>query len=306
MNRKIFDTFLFIIILGLLGVVYQYRVQLSSYIVKYYATYNNETIGNTYTKNINYLGFQETTNFVPSNKQELINVIYTVLDNGWDTFSFYCDKSYSNYEDDLKNITDDGTLATINNYVHPYNSYKTLNISMNNFVFITISIDKNYSSNEIQEINAKVNSIMNEIITKSMTNEEKIKAFHDYIVNNTVYDSDEAYLVEIGKTSNLSSYKANSVLINGIGLCGGYAGRMAIFLSKLGINNFKVSTDKHVWNVLLTSEGWKHIDTTWDDTVMSDGSNSIIYDYYMITTTRLKQLDASKHNFDPNFYPELK
>lgn len=306
MNRKIFDTFLFIIILAALGFAYQYKTEITSYVVRYYATKSNETLGNTYTKNVDYLGFQETDNFVPSNRQELTNVIYTILDKGVDSFSFYCNDSYTNCEQDLKDITDDGTLAAINNYVHPYNSYKTLNIGINNFGVITLSIEKNYSDTEIQEINAKVNSIMDQIITKNMTNEDKILAFHDYIVNHTVYDSAEAYLVESGQTSGLSSYKASSVLLNGIGLCGGYADTMAIFLDKLGINNFKVSTDKHVWNVVSTSDGWKHIDATWDDPVMSDGSNSLTHDYYMITTAKLKTLDSSKHNFDSNFYLELK
>ena len=306
--RKISDFITTVFLLCILALVYFNHSDITSYIIKNYVLYSNSIINddNTYTKGISYMGFEQTNNFTPSNKEELKNLFYTMLDRGWTTFSFYCDSSYTNYLDDIKELTDDGTFATINNYVHPYNSYKTVNVSANNYGIITINIVKNYTDTEIQVINGIINEIIKHNITNNMSTTEKIKVFHDFIVNTTIYDQEEAKLAEKNLiASNVASYKAYNVLVNGVGLCGGYTDTLAIFLNKIGINNFKVSTDKHVWNALLIDGKWYHIDMTWDDPVSTDGRQYLIHDYFMIDDNQLKTLDNEKHNYDKNFYLEF-
>lgn|SRR5574344_158301 len=296
-------TFLF----ALLGITYIYKDDISNYAIKKYIVSSNIKVdsANTYSKGIDYIGFKQTSNFVPKNKEELENVFFTMLDKGWNSFSFYCDSTYTTYIDDIKEMTNDGTFSAINNYVHPYNTYKTMNVSVNDYGVITIGIVKNYSEEEIKAINNKINTIMSEIITNNMSTTDKIKAFHDYIINNTVYDSDEAKLVENNETSNLYSYKAYNVVINGIGLCGGYSDTLAIFLNKIGVNNFKVSTNRHVWNAVYVDNKWTHIDMTWDDPVNTNNSSQLIYDYFMISDEKLKELDQTKHNYNKSYYLEL-
>lgn len=306
MRKKSSDLLTVIVLLSILLLVYYYRIDITKYIVRNYFIENKMSVAsNQYTKGRNYLGFQQTDNYIPSNKEELKNLFFTILDKGWDEFTFYCDDAYTNYLDDIEIMNNDGTFATINNYVHPYNSYKTINISVNEYGIITIDIIKNYTDNEITAINNKMDLIMDDIINDNMSNDEKIKAFHDYIINNTVYDIEEAKLVEQNTSKNLLSYKAYNVILNGIGLCGGYTDALSIFLYRIGVDNFKITTEKHAWNALFINDRWLHIDMTWDDPTTLTNEPLLIYDYFMITTNKLKQLDQKKHNFNPDFYLEI-
>lgn len=248
MRKNITDTIILFLLVILLVYVYNNRTTISNFVLKRYSISesNTEYIPNEYTKNSNFNFVKKVSNFNPKNKEELKNTIYTILNSGWDNYSFFCDSDYVECENDIKEMSDDGTFNSVNNFIHPYNSYRSMNITINNLDVITIRTIKNYSDSEIIELNNKIKIIENEIITDNMTIEDKILAFHDYVVNNTIYDSAEAALVNENITLDLNSYKAYNVLINGIGLCGGYADTMAIFLDKIGVNNYKVSTDTHV------------------------------------------------------------
>ncbi len=300
--RKIIDTILSILIIIGCGFIYYYRYPIIRYAVRTYSTINiHETI-NEYSKEKDYLTFKHTTDFTPENKEELINVLYTILDDGMDSFIFNCDYECT---DDIHDITKDNTISMINNYVHPYNSYNFYNIRVNEYGTVYVDIERNYSNQEISMINNKIQNIVSKIITNNMTDYEKVKAFHDYIINNTIYDEEEAKLIENNITDNLSSHKAYNVLINGIGVCGGYTDSLAIFLNYLGIDNFKISTDKHIWNVLYIDGNWRHIDMTWDDPVSKPQVNKLIYDYFMISSDEIIKKDNTKHNFDITLYKEL-
>lgn len=71
--------------------------------------------------------------------------------------------------------------------------------------------------------------------------------------------------------------------------CNGYTDLMAIFLTKIGFNNFKVattpdeisySTTGHIWNAVYLNDEWLHIDLTWDDPVSSDGKDYLFHTYF--------------------------
>ena len=51
---------------------------------------------------------------------------------------------------------------------------------------------------------------------------------------------------------------------------------MSIYLNTLGIKNYKVASDTHVWNVAYINNKWLHIDLTWDDPVSKDANGNII------------------------------
>ena len=300
--RKVIDSILSILIIIGCIFIYYYRAPIIKNASRYYATFNIHETKNIYTRNNVYSTFKQTDDFTPENKEELISVLYTILNDGMDSFTFNC-----NYEcqDDIHAITNDNTMALINNYVHPYNSYNYFNIKVNEYGTVYVDIEKNYTEYEIKAINEKMHIIITNIINKNMTDYEKIKAFHDYVINNTIYDEKEAKLIEENITTNLTSHKAYNVLINGIGVCGGYTDSLAIFLDYIGISNFKISTAKHIWNVLYIDGSWKHIDMTWDDPVSKPQINKLIHDYFMISSNEIKTLDNDKHNFNISLYKEL-
>lgn len=128
---------------------------------------------------------------------------------------------------------------------------------------------------------------------------DKILKVHDYVIDNVVYDMED--------TEN--SGNAYGALIEGQAKCAGYADAMAIVLAKLGIKNFKVASEKHVWNALFLDDEWSQIDLTWDDPVVQDGatvSDTIRHKFFMIDTETLMSYQTKEHDFDQSVYIELR
>lgn len=264
--------------------------------------YNDEIIlgtDNQYKRDYNYSFVQTTDNFVPSNRQDIINIIYTFLDRGWNEFSFFCPEEYQECQSDVEEITNDQELlSNVNNFVHPFNSYKKLLISINNRGKVTLVNQKLYNNDEINIINQKVDQIINSLIKNDMTDQEKIKVIHDYIINNTVYDK-----VSTNNNTN-TSHTAYGVLISGKGICGGYSDAMAIFLNRLKLNNYKIASANHVWNYVKLDDKWYHLDLTWDDPVSTSGENILTHNFFLITTTSLEQKTTTQHEYNKNIYIE--
>ena len=83
---------------------------------------------NLYYKEEPFLFIQNTDNFMPFSKGDLKRIFYTVVNSGWDNFTFYCPHEYTSCIDDMREFSQDQNLLThINNYVHPYNSFSNIN-----------------------------------------------------------------------------------------------------------------------------------------------------------------------------------
>lgn len=259
---------------------------------------------NAYYRNYDFSFVQNTEDFNPDCKQDLLNIYYTVINAGKNSFTFYCSKEYENCLDDVKDIANDKTtLSLINNYVHPYNGFNHIETEFDNTGKVEIIIHKSYSEDEIIAIEQKLDEIQNKVLTENTTTEQKIKLIHDYIINNTKYD--------VQKTENTNStlYKseiAYGPLLQGYGICSGYTDAMQLILERLEIENFKVASANYVWNAVKIDDTWKHLDLTWDDPILDIGLDWIIHDFYLISTEELLKLDQTEHTFDQNIYVELK
>ena len=254
---------------------------------------------NEYYKDDNYEYVKNTDKFIVENKQEIMNAIYSIINSGTNEFTFYCDDNYINCIDDIKIIvSDELILTTINNFVHPFNSFKEINTIYDDKGNITLKITKNYTEDEINLINNKIDEIINNEITNLMSLKTKIITIHNYIINNSKYAKDEE--------GNNSYSKANSILINGLGTCNAYSDTMAIFLEKLNVNNYKIASDDHVWNLVLFNNKWLHLDLTWDDPVNSDGSDTLETTFLLITDDKLKDLKVNMHDYNEDVYKEAK
>ncbi|AWI04502.1 transglutaminase domain-containing protein [Clostridium drakei] len=160
---------------------------------------------------------------------------------------------------------------------------------------IDIKFDVTYLLTHDEEIwvDNKVDSIIQNIIRDSMTQDQKEKAIHDYIVANVAYD-------ETAKKN--SPYNA---LHDGITMCGGYTLLACKMLNKVNIKNLLVlgkvdgsSINNHIWNLVNINEKWYHLDCTWDDPV-PDIPNHVCYNYYNLTDDEL----AKDHNWEMSKYP---
>jgi len=77
---------------------------------------------------------------------------------------------------------------------------------------------------------------------------------------------------------------------------------MAIFLDKLNIANYKISSEDHVWNLVYINDKWLHLDLTWNDT--DDSYYQTLY--FLIDNSELFKYDKDNYHFDDNFYIEAK
>lgn len=294
-----------IFLLSFLGFIWYYQEPIVDFILEEYIYTNEIVLGtdNEYKRDYDYGYVQTTDNFVPQNRQDLINIIYTFLDSGWDEIAFYCPEEYVNCISTVEEITNDKELlSNINNFVHPFNSYKKIFINIDSRNKVTLINQKTYNQEEINIINQKVDYVISELITPTMTDYDKIKVLHDYIINTTVYDKVRADDANIN--SGYLSHNAYGVLISGKGICGGYSDAMAIFLNRLNLNNYKVSSSNHVWNYVKLNNAWYHLDLTWDDPIVNTGENILTHNFFLINTLTLEQKMTSQHNYNKNIYIE--
>lgn len=256
--------------------------------------------GNQYHSDDSFVYVKKSEEFIPYSKQDLLDIFYSIFDNGYDTFTFYCPSEYTECMDDIESLTNDQTVITdIGNFVHPFNNFTSLKVLTDSLGEVDVIVTKMYSSDMIDAINSKLDRIFDEQLTSDMDINDKILKIHDYIIDNTYYDQED------GKNSG----NAYGALVEGKCKCGGYADAMAIALSRLGVKNYKVASEKHVWNAVYLNDEWSQIDLTWDDPIVEDGAiltDTIRHKFYMIDTPTLLSYDTEEHSFDKNVYIELR
>lgn len=247
---------------------------------------------NSYKVDYTFENFNYKISYVPYNKEELIDIYFNVLNNGYNEFTFYCPKEYKSCTKDVENIGNDSKLmSNINNYVHPYNSFKTIKTKVSSNNEITLEIQKKYSEEKINKINELVNNVISELDLNNIDDLTKIERIHNYILNHTVYDKN---------TNNFDINSAYGSLIEGHAVCSGYADAFSIFMNIYKIPNIRVSSENHLWNLVYINGKWLHIDLTWDDSENNKYDNN----YFLITKEKLFSLDTKEHNFDESFFIE--
>lgn len=287
-----------------------YRNDIASFLVEnvIYEKQQEKLDFNKYYKKENYEYIKNTENFKVENKVDIINVIFSILNSGANEFTFYCSENYNMCQYDIEEISiNENLLSVLNNFVHPFNSYNKLYISSNNMGKIKLEINKLYTNDEITYINDQLTVIKQKILNSSMNDIDKIRAFHDYIIESTDYDKERAAQIADNNLDNnkFMSNKANGVLQNHIALCSGYTDLMAVFLNDLKIKNYKISTTEHIWNAVYINNNWYHLDMTWDDPLTVDQQSVLIHDYFLITDEELTNKKTNQHNYDLSIYKEI-
>ena len=304
-TRKLASVLVCIITLFLVYITYVNYEKISTYVVRTVKKYTKDAVvvpSISYNHRMySYLTVKETDNFEPKNIEDLKSIYFTVLNNGWDEFTFYCPMEYETCYEDIKTIAngeDENYITLINNYVSPFNSYKKYNTSIQDDTII-LRVDKIYTDEEIYTVNTKIdNYISKNNFNKSNITKKDIEKIHDYILSITTYDTNYKFTDQI-----VDSNKATGVLVNGVSLCSGYADTFAVILDKLGVPNFRVSSEEHEWNAIYFNNRWYHIDLTWDDDEVIKTNNR---NFFMINTTELLNKDKKEHNFNKDQYLEFK
>ena len=274
------DILKLIFMFCLVVLVFIFKDNISNFILDnvIYKGSNKVLTYNEYYLNYDYNYVQNVDTSYAKSYQEILNIFYTFINSGDDSYSFYCD--YDECLDDIKNLIDkSNTISNINNFVHPFNSFSSINVEPANNGKITIKSKKNYSTKEIEFIKTYIDNFISKNINNNINNYDKIKLFHDYIVNNTIYDQNNN-----DKSNTAYGY---NLITTGKAICGGYSDIMSIYLNTLGIQNYKITSENHVWNLVNIDGIWYHLDVTWDDPVASDGKQYLLHNFFLISTSEL-------------------
>ena len=124
------------------------------------------------------------------------------------------------------------------------------------------------------------------VTTPAMSDREKVKAVHDWIINHTRYDYENYQRGTIPR----ESYGIEGVMLKGVAVCQGYAETFDYAMSVLGIQCEMVCgyvRGSHAWNRVFIEGQWLYIDVTWDDPVSSMGRNYLIYDYFLLSEAQM-------------------
>ena len=299
----IFTTGLILILIGLVIIREDDIVTfISSYVLPNNA---NVTLGqpNKYYRDYDFNFVKNTNDFSPNNYSDILNIYYTAIYAGKVSFTFYCPKTYKNCLIDIQKLANDqDLLSDINNFVHPYNGFSHIETEYDSLGRVTLNVIRTYTDNEINLINQKIDSLYPLLVNDANTFEDNIRNVHDYIINNSKYDSDRS-------DRNIINYKSDTAygpLFEGYAICGGYTDLMELFLERMGIKSFKVSSENHIWNAVMIGNKWYNLDLTWDDPVASDGNNYLEHNYFLITTQQLLSIETTQHIFNQELYSELR
>lgn len=110
--------------------------------------------------------------------------------------------------------------------------------------------------------------------SEGLSNYEKLKHFHDRLIESCDYDLEEKY--------QMYAYGA---LVLGRATCQGYANAFALLCSAAGIKNILVkgtAGEAHMWNKVKLGESWYNVDVTWDDPDKAGTPGLILYDYLLV------------------------
>ncbi len=290
---------------GVFGIVYIFREDIGRFIYKKFILEGVEIstlTPNEYYQAKDYKYVQLTDDFIIKDKQQLLNAYYTIVDNGNDEFTLMCDRDYVDCLDDVAKLShDQSTLSNINSFVHPYNSFASIETEYDSLGKVIVKVNRVYTSEDIRRINNKIKDIVTNYVGNITDKKEIIKKIHDYIINNTKYDSDRSDK----KIVNYKSDTAYGPLFQGYGLCGGYTDAMALFLDYYDIPNFRIISENHIWNAVYLDNQWYHLDLTWDDPVSKNGKDVLEYTFFLITTEELEEIEKEQHLFDKDVFQEI-
>ncbi len=141
------------------------------------------------------------------------------------------------------------------------------------------------------EAEDRADRILAAILHEDMTDSDKIKAIHDYLILNCSYD----YTSYMTDTVPYTSRIAWGVLCRKSAVCQGYCAAFNLLCQKAGIRSAVVtgtapgSTEPHAWNMVMVDGRILYIDVTHDDPV-PDQKGKISYRYYCLTESEMTAL----------------
>ena len=236
-------------------IIYEY----GSYENPVYAGSDNNIISDEVALPVMYSGetlgtYDEMVDYIRNNMRERnTNVTFTYMGS----FGNLAAKELVSKAIEDAYSDDDNALPYEGDYIYySFSGYNfSLSISGSRFT-ADIAFRYHTTSGQEQEVTERVNSLLASWDTSSMSDMQKVKLVHDYIVTNVEYDY------------SYSKYSAYNALIEGSSVCQGYALLTYRMLRGLGLQTRIISglgnSDRHAWNIVKVGNKYYNIDCTWD------------------------------------------
>ena len=102
---------------------------------------------------------------------------------------------------------------------------------------------------------------------------------YDYLATHVVYDGSDA------------NFDAYGTLVEGKGVCQGYALLLRYLLRSVGVAAECVTSDvlNHEWNIVKLGDAWYHLDVTWDDTDDTGELGQVDHSYFLLSDAAFMQ-----------------
>ena len=156
----------------------------------------------------------------------------------------------------------------------------------------------NFTPEECEQIQGKIDEqtqVIKKEVTSGMSDIEKIKVIHDYIIKKCEYAdltkcTEEEVVFKMEKEHFGDAYGA---LIGGSAICEGYSRAFKYICNSFGIGCELVSgtgdNTEHMWNMVQIDDRWYHVDVTWDDPVINGVSDesTVVYDYFCLPDEKI-------------------
>ena len=141
---------------------------------------------------------------------------------------------------------------------------------------------------QFKSADEKAEWVVNTTIRSGMSEREKAKTLHDWLINHSYYDHTR------------TRHSAQDILLDGLGVCESYAKAYQMLLTKAKIRNIYIigtaGGESHAWNLVRVDNQWYHVDTTWDDPGSSTNpkSGQEYSKYFLVSDAMIK----SDHQWD--------
>ena len=143
-----------------------------------------------------------------------------------------------------------------------------------------------------EKIYNKIKEVLRQIIKDDMTDIEKVKAIHDYLVMNVTYDNDLLVLLSNGET-NLKEYNGfylDGVFLDNEAVCEGISKSFTAMCNIEGIPCVTVEGYQtknpngvgHAWNKVYVNNNWYIVDVTSDGTIINSQFEVLSYEFFLI------------------------
>lgn len=139
-------------------------------------------------------------------------------------------------------------------------------------------------ANDGKEVFDAAFAAVDQVVKDGMSEEEKVKAIHDYLIYSANYVNNGDY-----QHAEKWASGAGGVLIHKEGVCNSYAIAFYMMAVSAGLDCRYVTGTAdgggHAWNQVKVDGKWYYIDCTWDDPIMNGHSGGGEgYEYYLSET----------------------